>query len=231
DRMAYGNERWSRTRRQGEVNLPLYYLARHETTVAQFRTFVDSTSYTVAGDAWRGRDAHPVTQVTWVDALNYARWLQEELLASERTPERVRERLAAGWRITLPSEAEWEKGARGTDARIFPWGSQPQPGFANFDNSDTVAVGSLTCIRCAWGLQDMSGNVWELTRSPMQDYPWDPSDDFEQLDGEALWVMRGGSYSDSINNVRGAVRGAVDPGARRANIGFRLALVPPEHLP
>jgi len=231
DRMAYGNERWSRTQPQGEVELPLYYLARHETTVAQFQAFVDGTAYTVAGEAWRGRADHPVTQVTWVDALNYARWLQEQLLASDRLPGEIRQRLENGWAITLPSEAEWEKGARGTDGRIFPWGSQPRTGLANFDGADTVPVGSLTCIRCAWGLQDMSGNVWELTRSPMQDYPWDPSDDFDNLEDDALWVMRGGSFSDPINNVRAAVRGGVDPGARRDNIGFRLALVPPESLP
>jgi formylglycine-generating enzyme required for sulfatase activity len=231
DRMAYGNERWSSARRQGEVTLPLYYMARHEVTVAQFRAFVDITSYTVAGDAWRGRADHPVTQINWTDALNYARWLQGILLDSDRTPAEIRERLSAGWQLTLPSEAEWEKAARGTDGRVFPWGWQPQRGYAQFDASDTVPAGSLNCIRCAHGLQDMAGNVWELTRSPMQPYPWNPSDNFEDLDSEALWVMRGGSYSDPVNNIRAAVRGGVDPGARRANIGFRLALVPPENLP
>lgn len=231
DRMAYGNERWSRIRRQGEVTLPRYYMARHEVTVDQFRAFVDSTAYTVAGDAWRGRANHPVTQVSWTDAVNYARWLQTTLLESDHTPAQIRERLASGWQLTLPSEAEWEKAARGTDGRIFPWGSQPRRGYANFDNTDTVPVGSMNCIRCAYGLQDMAGNVWELTRSPMQPYPYDPDDDFEDLESEALWVMRGGSYSDRVNNIRTAVRGAVDPGARRDNIGFRLALVPPGSLP
>lgn len=231
DRMAYENERWSRARRQGEVTLPLYYMARHEVTVDQFRAFVDTTAYTVAGDAWRGRADHPVTQVNWTDALNYARWLQDRLLESEQTPATIRERLADGWQVTLPSEAEWEKAARGTDGRAFPWGSQPRDGYANFGSTDTVPVGSLNCIRCAHGLQDMAGNVWELTRSPMQPYPWNPEDDFEDLESDALWVMRGGSYSDPVNNIRTAVRGGVDPGARRANIGFRLAMVPPESLP
>lgn len=231
DRMAYDNERWSRGLRQGRVELPLFYMARHELTVARFAAFVDSTAYTVAGDDWRGRAEHPVTHVSWTDALNYARWLQEQLLGSERTPAEIRERLEAGWRITLPSEAEWEKAARGTDGRIFPWGDAPRPDLAVFDTSDTRPVGSITCIRCAWGLQDMAGNVWELTRSPMQPYPWDPDDNTENLREEALYVMRGGSFNDPVNNIRTAVRGGVDPGARRPNIGFRLALVPPRNLP
>ncbi|MEX1199102.1 MAG: SUMF1/EgtB/PvdO family nonheme iron enzyme [Pseudohongiellaceae bacterium] len=231
DHMAYDNERWSRIRRQGEVTLPQYYMARHEVTVEQFRAFVDGTAYTVAGDAWRGRSDHPVTQVAWTDAVNYTRWLQERLRGSDETPAEIRERLAEGWQLSLPSEAEWEKAARGTDGRIFPWGSQPVRGYANFNSTDTVPAGSLNCIRCAHGLQDMAGNVWELTRSPMQPYPWDPGDDFNDLESEALWVMRGGSFSDPVNNIRTAVRGAVDPGARRDNIGFRLALVPPESLP
>ena len=70
----------------------------------------------------------------------------------------------------------------------------------------------------------MSGNLWELTRSPLQDYPYDPDDDAEDLSADALWVMRGGSYADAINNVRSAVRGGVDPGVRNATIGFRLVI-------
>jgi len=70
----------------------------------------------------------------------------------------------------------------------------------------------------------MSGNVWELTRSPLQDYPYDAADDRNNLADDALWVMRGGSYADAINNVRAAVRGAVDPGVRSDSIGFRLVI-------
>ena len=60
----------------------------------------------------------------------------------------------------------------------------------------------------------------------MQPYPYDAEDDRDSLDAEALWVMRGGSFSDPANLVRAGVRGAVDPGARRPNIGFRLVLTP-----
>jgi formylglycine-generating enzyme required for sulfatase activity len=70
----------------------------------------------------------------------------------------------------------------------------------------------------------MSGNVWEWTRSPYQPYPYDESDDREGLDAEALWVMRGGAFNDGPQNVRAAVRGGADPGARRPFIGFRVVL-------
>ena len=126
--------------------------------------------------------------------------------------------------MTLPSEAEWEKAARGPDGRIFPWGSQPTSDFANFNSGEIHSVGSKSCSECAYGLADMAGNVWEFTRSPLQDYPYDPEDDLENLSEDALWVMRGGSFADSINNVRTAVRGAVDPGVRSSAIGFRVAI-------
>ncbi len=70
----------------------------------------------------------------------------------------------------------------------------------------------------------MSGNVWELTRSPYQPYVSDSADDRGGLDANALWVMRGGSFADPARNLRTAVRGAVDPGARRPFIGFRVVL-------
>ncbi len=73
----------------------------------------------------------------------------------------------------------------------------------------------------------MAGNVWEWTRSPYQPYPYDESDDRAGLDADALWVMRGGAFNDPARLVRSAARGAAEPGARRAFIGFRVAIVPP----
>ncbi len=69
----------------------------------------------------------------------------------------------------------------------------------------------------------MSGNVWELTRSPNRPYPYDPTNKID-LDTDALWVMRGGSYADPDQNIRAAIRGGADPGARRPFIGFRVVL-------
>ncbi len=85
-------------------------------------------------------------------------------------------------------------------------------------------MGSFDCPECPFGLFDMSGNVWELTRSLYQPYPYDPSDDREDLEADALWVMRGGHFGDPERNVRAALRGGVDPGARRPFIGFRAVI-------
>jgi formylglycine-generating enzyme required for sulfatase activity len=85
-------------------------------------------------------------------------------------------------------------------------------------------VGSFSCAECAFGLSDMSGNVWEWTRSPFQPYPYEPGGMPSDLEADALFVMRGGSYSDPLQNVRAATRGGADPGAGRPFIGFRLAI-------
>ena len=70
----------------------------------------------------------------------------------------------------------------------------------------------------------MSGNVWELTRSPYQPYPYSEIDDRDSLSEDALWVMRGGSFIDPESNIRAAIRGGVDPGVRNATIGFRVVI-------
>lgn len=226
DRMAYENERWSSLQRQGEVQLPRYFISRYETTQAQFAAFVRATGLaqealdpTVPGD-------YPVTNITWPEALAYARWLDGELRRSESTPAAIRSALEGGAKVTLPNEAEWEKAARSDDGRIFPWGSRPRSDQANFGSDSPQPVGAIDCESCAYGLADMSGNVWELTRSPMQDYPFRLSNPTPALDADPLFVMRGGSYADGLNNVRAAVRGAVDPGVRNDTIGFRLVISP-----
>ena len=224
DRMAYENERWSATRRQGSVELPTFYISRYEVTNAQFRAFAAATKLQHEVTTSNAAGDLPVASVTWPEALAYTRWLQQQLQQSSQTPPALQQLLRSGARLTLPSEAEWEKAARSSDGRVFPWGSQPRTGLANFDSSAVVAVGSVDCEACAYGLSDMSGNVWELTRSPMQDYPYDADYDSDNLAADALWVMRGGSYADALNNVRSAVRGGVDPGVRNTTIGFRVVI-------
>lgn len=224
DRMAYQNERWSSLQRQGEVDLPTFYIARFETTQAQFNAFVRDTGLAQSAVDVSVPGDFPVTNLSWPDALAYARWLETQLRNSTRTPEALRQLLDDGAHLTLPNEAEWEKAARGSDGRIFPWGSRPRSNLANFSSDGPVAVGAIDCESCAHGLADMAGNVWELTRSPLQDYPFDPADDHELQQGGPLYVMRGGSWADELNNVRAAVRGAVDPGVRNSTIGFRLVI-------
>lgn len=222
DRMAYENERWSPTSRQGEVELPDYYIGRLEVTNAQYLAFLQATGGYTPELADNPR--LPVVNVSWPDALAYCRWLESFLVGAPATPAELRSLLNQGWRISLPSEAEWEKAARGPQGRTFPWGMAVRPGVANYSGRGRTPVGTYDCPDCSYGLADMSGNVWELTRSPFQPYPYDPRDDRDDLSGDALWVMRGGSFSDEPANVRTAVRGGVDPGVRNPTIGFRLAL-------
>ena len=90
-----------------------------------------------------------------------------------------------------------------------------------------MPVGSYRCDDCPYGLADMSGNVWEWTRSPYQPYPFTADDDSNSLRDDALWVMRGGSFVDPERNIRTGTRGGGDPGARRPFMGFRVALSGP----
>lgn len=227
DPLAFDNERWPAGAPGSTVDVPLFFIGRHEVTVAQFADFVRATSWTVDARALAAPPDHPVAFVSWPDALAYCRWLEAALKTSPATPRDVAQLLHEGWRITLPDEAEWEKAARGTDRRIFPWGDEPRPDRANFDGTGTTPVGRFPCPECAHGLSDMSGNVWEWTRSPNQPYPYDPADDRADPGADALWVMRGGHYGDTARMVRTTTRGAAEPGARRAFIGFRVALTKP----
>jgi formylglycine-generating enzyme required for sulfatase activity len=175
DPSAYDNERWSASDAQGTVDLPTYYIGRYEVTVAQFSAFVAAAESRVDSRALSGQPDHPVGHVSWPDALAYCRWLEAALREWPDTPPRLSRLLGEGWHVSLPSEAQWEKAARGTDDRIFPWGNEPIPARANYQSSGTAAVGSFACPECSFGLSDMSGNVWELTRSPYRPYPFDPS--------------------------------------------------------
>lgn len=226
DPRAFDNEKWSPGESVGTVDLPAFYMARHEVTVAQFAAFARDTNWTVDPQALAGPATHPVTFVSWPNAVAYCRWLEGWLSKSPAAPAAIRDLVRAGWRVRLPTEAQWEKAARGTDGRAFPWGDQPRRDRANYEGSAPTPVGQFACPECAYGLSDMSGNVWEWTSSPYQPYPYDPSDDRANLEADALWVMRGGHFGDPARQVRTSTRGAADPGARRAFIGFRVALVP-----
>jgi formylglycine-generating enzyme required for sulfatase activity len=226
DPLAFDVEWWGEGRVQGIVHLATYYVARFEVTGAQYRAFVEATGHAVADRAaLQVTPDHPVTNVSWTDAVAYTRWLDEALRASDAVPGPLAQLLEAGWRVDLLDEAQWEKAARGTDGRIFPWGSEPRADRAQFRTRATARVGTFPCPECAYPISDLAGNVWEWTRSPYQPYPFTTSDDAATLGAEALWVMRGGSFGDPEQHIRAANRGGADPGARRPFIGFRVALV------
>lgn len=227
DPHAFDNEWWPGARPQVTMDLAAFYVGRYEVTVAQFAAFVEETGHRTDPYAFQAPPDHPVGAVSWPDALAYARWLETTLTQWPETPPELSRLLREGWRITLPTEAQWEKAARGSDGRIYPWGNEPRRDRANYGGRSTAPVGSFECPECPFGLLDMSGNVWEWTRSPYQPYPYDEANDREGLEADALWVMRGGSFSDEARNVRTGIRGGADPGVRRPFIGFRLVITRP----
>ena len=229
DPLAFDNERWTAETAdgsQGTVDLPTFYIGRFEVTVAQFGAFALATGYTVSDETLRGRPDHPVVAVSWPDALAYCRWLESVLLEWSDTPAPIRRILARGGRVTLPTEAEWEKAGRGVDGRIYPWGPDARLDRANFGSDWTAPVGSYGCPECPFGLADISGNVWEWTRSAYRAYPFNAAAGREDLDADALWVMRGGSFADTERNIRTGIRGGAGPDVRRPFLGFRLAISP-----
>lgn len=151
-----------------------------------------------------------MTRITWHDAVAFCRW------ANAR----------------LPTEAEWEKAARGTDDRRYPWGNQtPNSALCNFGGGgDTTPVGSYPKGVSPYGCLDMVGNVWEWTSSIHRAYPYDALDGRESLqvphrEREAL-VLRGGSYSTYATSVRCAVRLPLHPYYHEDGFGFRVVASP-----
>ena len=197
------------------VALPGYWIGRYPVTVAQFRIFLLETDRGDVGHRLSGSDTHPMRLVAWHDARAYCGWL------SERT----------GWSVMLPSEAEWEKAARGSDGRLYPWGNAPpNAALCNAGNrwGGTTPVGAYSPQGDSpYGCADMAGNVWEWTRSLYRDYPYDPTDGREDPEASGGWVLRGGAFSTLRAYVRCAYRFGVDPNDRYLDYGgFRVVVKP-----
>jgi formylglycine-generating enzyme required for sulfatase activity len=220
---------------QHPVTLPRYYIARYPVTVAQFQAFVQDSRYQPEDeDSFRGLSNHPVVYVSRHEAHKYCEWLTERLREWKGTPKPLATLLRQeGWQVTLPSEAEWEKAARGTEGRIYPWGNDPDPNRANYNHTgiyDTTAVGCFPGGVTPYGCLDMAGNVWEWTRSLLGKYPY-PTEAKERAQREDLSargnrVLRGGAFYDDANHVRCAYRNRPGPVNRNVNVGFRVVVSP-----
>jgi formylglycine-generating enzyme required for sulfatase activity len=168
-----------------EVDLPAYEIDKFEVTNTDYSAFVQATGYQTDAEkqgkqSWRdafkeGRESHPVVKVSWNDAVAYCEW--------------------AGKR--LPTEAEWEKAARGTEALRFPWGNEWDPSKANVKETglrSTAVVGSFGSGASPYGVEDMVGNAWEWTGDWYQAYPGNSAGD--RYYGEQCRVTRGGGWFD-----------------------------------
>lgn len=201
---------------QHEVTLPNYWIAKTPVTVAQFRDFAAEHRWADQGSL-QGPGDHPMVDVTWNDALAYCRWLKGK----------------TGLPMTLPSEAEWEKAARSTAGRIYPWGDEPPDKTrCNFDGNEgrTTPVGQYSPQGDSpYGCVDMAGNVREWTRSHWgKDYPYRADDGREDLTAgnDVPRVFRGGTFRDYERRVRCACRRYNPPNYRHRNVGFRVVVSP-----
>jgi formylglycine-generating enzyme required for sulfatase activity len=189
---------------QRKVYLDGYWIYKYEVTVAQYRKFCNETGRQMppVEPSWVWQNNHPIVCVTWDDAVAYCNW--------------------AG--VQLPTEAQWEKAARGTDGRIYPWGNVWDASKCNnLNTKQTTPVGSYPAGASPYELMDMAGNVWEwcadwydanyYASAPAQNPPG-PSSGTER-------VLRGGSWYYGPNLVRVADRFRVNPVGRGIGFGFR----------
>src|SRR6185436_12205228 len=216
-----------------DLELPYeYWLGRYPVTVSQFWEYEnESKNPPEDPESLRGLANTPVVLVSWKEALAFCRWVTVRWRASGK--------IEPGWEVTLPSEAEWEKAARGEDGRIYPWGGEPDPNRMSYAKTKIGAPSPVGCFPLGaspHGCEEMSGNVWEWTRSfwgerwqaPSFRYPYSALDGREDLatTSEVLRVLRGGAFGSVTGRVRCAVRGRLNPRGHARSVGFRLVLVP-----
>jgi formylglycine-generating enzyme required for sulfatase activity len=200
-----------------KVDLSAFWIDQTEVTNTMYAKCVDAgkcdlpTSADHFGNS--GYGSHPVVYVNWNMANAYCAY--------------------AGRR--LPTEAEWEKAARGTDGRTYPWGKKVDCAFANYYGKgngktacigDTTRVGSYESGKSPYGAYDMAGNVWEWVNDWFDDAYYKnspPTDPLGSATGESR-VLRGGSFTSNFNYLRSAIRSWASPAYSDNYVGFRCAV-------
>jgi serine/threonine-protein kinase len=226
-----GSEKYSAEEPVQTIYLDNYYIDKYPVTNRQFQKFVTAAGYVtdaetkgygmvrigrrwkkVDGASWRKPDGlttiedkadHPVAQVSYNDAVSYCRWAQKD----------------------LPTEAQWEKGARGPSGNEYPWGNtEPNDTVANFDNvvGSTTPVGSYEKGRSYYGLYDMAGNVYQWTRDWYATGPRPAKNPLGPESGEEH-VIKGGSFIEGVESIRSANRDRYAPDYSSFLFGFRCA--------
>ena len=201
------------------VSLAAFQISRYPITVAEYACAIRQDGMPEPGRplysekvSWVDqltRLEHPVVYVTWYDARAYAQWLSEQTGQS--------------WR--LPTEAEWEKAARGSDGRTYPWGTLFDSARCNTLESgqgETTPVGSYPTGASTYGVQELAGNVWEWTSSLFNSYPYRTDDGREDALSIENRVVRGGAWNRDASLARSAYRGHIWPDRALDNVGFRL---------
>jgi serine/threonine-protein kinase len=195
---------------QHRVTLDGYWIYKYPVTVAQYRQFCQATGRREPPPPrWGWKDDHPIVNVSWNDAVAYCQW--------------------AG--VRLPTEAEWEKAARGTDGRKYPWGDEWDAGKCNNYETgpkQTTAVGSYPQGVSPFGVHDMAGNVWEWCADwyDRNYYRSAPSKNPKGPSSGKYRVLRGGSWDNHDYNARCALRDDIAPAGVNDYYGFRCARTP-----
>jgi len=215
-----------------QVYLDEYYIGEKEVTVGEWRKFTNEVFY--PWDKWSlletyaPGESHPILFVTWEDAQAFCRWLSKKEKKIYR----------------MPTEAEWEKAARGgMQGKKYPWGDEPPNGtqcnFADKNtefpwsdkNSDdryvfTAPVGSFPPN--GYGLYDIAGNAWEWCEDwfDWNYYQYSPKKNPKGSDSGIDRVMRGGSWCNDASLIRCAFRGAIFPDVPNHPRGFRVVMEP-----
>lgn len=240
---------------QHKLNLLDYWIGKYPVTVAQFATFVQEQGYKPDGGekSIKGPSNHPVTYVTWYDALQYCRWINQKLQNTSQLILNTEDPTSLNndnkmWQylisqqitVSIPSEAEWEKASRGLLGQKYTWdGEYYDIGKANVKAANIGATTTVGCFpdgKSPFGIFDMSGNVKEWTRSlwgldylqPDFKYPYIPYDEYEKFTySPAIYrVIRGSDFDSRIEEIRCSFRDRQGNTNSVERFGFRLVLTP-----